>query len=445
MGRTFEKDITKGSIWKNILLYFFPVWFGAVFQQMYTTVDAVIVGQFVGKEALAALGGTSGLLVDLSVGFFIGASAGAGVVVSHCYGAKDNERLRYAVRTSMKLALAAGAVLMVVGFLGTPAALQWMNAPEDILASAALYLKVYFMGVIPSLLYNMGSGILRAVGDAKRPLMFLIFTTFFNIGLDLLFVGIWNMGILGAALATIVSQAVSAVLILRTLLTTGESYRLVLGKCGSHPEILQKIIRLGLPSGFQYMFYTISNIVIQAQINLFGTNVVAAWTAINKIEGIFWLTMGAFGTSIMTFVGQNYGAGKMDRVKKCTWIGLIMAFGLTAGICIPVLVSAGTLLRLFTKDAAVLALALDYTYFLIPMYFTYTGTELFGGIIRGKGNSFVPMMITGISAFVIRILWAVTAPQIWPGMHTVMLSYPISWTLSTLLFVVYYVVKERKR
>lgn len=440
MAKSKARDITKGSIWKNLLFYFFPIWFGSIFQQLYTTVDAVIVGRYVGTEALAALGGTSSLLADLSVGFFIGASAGAGAVISHCYGSKDEKRLKYAVQMSMLLAVLAGVVLMFVGIFFSPIALRWMRTPENVLPGATLYLKVYFMGVIPSLIYNMGAGILRAIGDAKRPLYFLIATTGVNIVLDILFVSVWNMGIFGAALATILSQMVSAVLVLRVLLTTKEMYRLELKKCESYPEVLRQIIKIGLPSGFQYTMYTVSNIIIQSQINALGTEIVAAWTAINKLEGMFWLTMGAFGTTMMTFTGQNYGAGRMDRVRKGFWIGLAISIGLTAAICIPILRYAWVLIRIFSSDAEVLELGVSFIYFLIPTYCTYTGTELCGGIIKGKGNSFVPMVITGISAFAIRSVWSIFAPMIRPGMNTIMLSYPISWTISTLLFVGYFII-----
>ena len=440
MAKTGSRDITQGSIWKNLLLYFFPIWFGSIFQQLYTTIDAVIVGRYVGTEALAALGGTSSLLVDLLVGFFIGASAGAGVVISHLFGAKDDKRLKYAVRTSMKLAVAAGFLLMIVGFFMAPVAMEWMNTPADVLLGATLYLRVYFMGVIPSLIYNMGSGILRAVGDAKRPLYYLVFTTIVNIILDLLFVAYLDMGIFGAALATILSQFVSAALVLKTLLRTNESYRLELRKCEKYREILIQILKIGLPAGCQYTMYTVSNIIIQTQINALGTSVVAAWTAINKLEGMFWLTMGSFGTTIMTFTGQNYGAGKMDRVRKGFYVGLVLSIGLTIGICAPILIYAWDLVHIFSKDPEVIQLGVDFIYFLIPTYCTYTGTELFGGIIKGKGNSFAPMIITGISAFAIRSIWSILAPMVWPGMNTIMLGYPLSWTISTTLFIVYFVV-----
>lgn len=438
MQKASSRNITEGSIWRGLLFYFFPIWFGSIFQQMYTTVDAVVVGRFVGKEALAALGGTTSLLVDLSVGFFIGASAGAGVVISHCFGADDRERLKYAVQQAMKIAFFCGAGLMVVGFLGAPTALRLMNAPKEIMHSATLYLRIYFCGVIPSLLYNMGSGILRAVGDAKHPLYFLIFTTVVNILLDLLFVAVLQMGVLGAAFATVLAQTASAALVLRLLLRTQENYRLALHGYTVYPETFRKIIRLGLPSGFQYTMYTVSNLVIQSRINLFGTDVMAAWTAISKLDGIFWLTMAAFGTAMTTFAGQNYGAGKTERVRRGMHAGLIIAIGLTAGICVPILLLARTLLGFFTTDVVVLTLGLEYIFFLVPTYFTYTGTELFSGIIKGTGNSVIPMLITGVSACLFRSLWAVLAPLARPGIYTILAGYPLSWTISTVLFALYY-------
>lgn len=432
------RHITEGSIWKGLLLYFFPIWFGSVFQQMYTTVDAAIVGRFVGKEALAALGGTTSLLVDLTVGFFIGASAGVGVVISHCYGAADGKRLEYAVHQAIRIAVVCGIVLTIVGFIAAPMALRLLRAPEEIMDSATIYLRVYFCGAIASLIYNMGSGVLRAVGDAKRPLYFLIFTTIVNIILDILFVAVFQMGVFGAALATVLSQAASAALVLYTLLKTTDNYRLVLQGQGQYPETFRKILRLGLPAGLQYTVYTISNLIIQAQINLLGTDVVAAWTAISKIDGIYWLTMTAFGTTMTTFTGQNYGAEKLERVRQGMHRGIVIALGLVACICGPILLLAEPLMKIFTTDASVVALGVHILFFLVPTYFTYTPTELLGGIIRGLGNSFVPMLLSAISVCVLRSLWALIAPTIWPGLETVMFSYPLSWIISSILYILYY-------
>lgn len=438
MKRTTGRNITEGSIWKGLLLYFFPIWFGSLFQQMYTTVDAAIVGRFVGKEALAALGGTTSLLVDLTIGFFIGASAGVGVVISHCYGAEDGERLRYGVHQAIRMAVLCGIVLMGVGFFGTPAALRLLNAPAEIMDGATIYLRVYFCGAVASLIYNMGSGVLRAVGDARRPLYFLIFTTIVNIFLDVLFVAVLGLGIFGAALATVLSQTASGALVLYTLLKTTDSYRLVLRGQGHYPETFRKILHLGLPAGFQYSLYSISNLIIQAQINLLGTDIVAAWTATSKIDSIFWLTMTAFGTTMTTFAGQNYGAGQLERVRQGMRRGIVIAIGLTACICGPILLAAGPLMGIFTTDTAVIALGIHILFYLVPTYFTYTPTELLGGIIKGLGNSFVPMLLSAISVCALRSLWALTAPTIWPGLETVMFSYPFSWVISSVLFILYY-------
>lgn len=438
MERTAGQNITEGSIWKGLLLYFFPIWFGSLFQQMYTTVDAAIVGQFVGKEALAALGGTTSLLVDLTIGFFIGASAGVGVVISHCYGAKDEKRLKYAVHQSVRIAVLCGLVLTVIGIVAAPTALRLLHAPEEIMADAAVYLRVYFCGAVASLIYNMGSGILRAVGDAKRPLYFLIFTTIVNIVLDILFVAVFRMGVFGAALATVLSQAASAALILYTLLRTTDSYRLVLREAGHYADTFRKMLRLGIPAGLQYTVYTISNLIIQAQINLLGTDVAAAWTATSKIDGIFWLTMTAFGTTMTTFTGQNYGAEKWNRVRQGMYRGIVISFGLVVCICVPILLLAEPLMRIFTADAAVLTLGVQILFFMVPTYFTYAPTELLGGIIKGLGNSFVPMVLSAVSVCALRSLWALLAPMVRPGLETVMFSYPFSWIVSSVLYILYY-------
>lgn len=438
MENTTGRNITEGSIWKGLLLYFFPICFGSIFQQMYTTVDAAIVGRFVGKEALAALGGTTSLLVDLTIGFFIGASAGVGVVISHCYGAQDEKRLKYAVHQAISIAVICGVVLMAVGFFATPTALRLLRAPAEIMESATVYLRVYFCGAIASLVYNMGSGILRAVGDAKRPLYFLILTTVVNIVLDIVFVAVFKWGVCGAALATVLSQTVSAGLILYTLLKTTESYRLLLREQGHYPETFRKILQLGLPAGLQYTLYTISNLIIQAQINLLGTDIVAAWTATSKIDGVFWLTMTAFGTTMTTFTGQNYGAEKLERVRRGMHWGIVISLGLAACICVPILLLAEPLMRIFTTDAAVVVLGMEILFFMVPTYFTYTPTELLGGIIKGLGNSFTPMILSAISVCALRSLWALFAPGIWPGLKTVMFSYPFSWIVSSALYILYY-------
>ena len=311
-----SNQITEGVIWKQLLFFFFPILFGTFFQQLYNTTDAVIVGKFVGKEALAAVGGPASTLINLLIGFFTGLSSGATVILAQYYGAKKQDDVRRTVHTAMALSVAGGAVIMVLGMLFSGAALRAMNTPDEILSMSAVYMRVYFLGVIPSLVYNMGSGILRAVGDSKRPLYFLVLSCLVNIVLDIFFVTILKMGVVGVAVATALSQVVSALMVMMTLMRTDESYRLVLCEIRFHPVLLHNIIRIGLPAGIQSTMYSASNLIIQSSINAFGTDTIAAWTAYGKVDGIFWMIMGAYGVSITTFAGQNFGAGKYDRIRK---------------------------------------------------------------------------------------------------------------------------------
>ena len=306
-----ENKIVTGVIWQQLLLFFFPILFGTFFQQLYNAADAVIVGRFVGKEALSAVGGGTGTLIQLLVGFFVGLSSGATVIISQYYGARRSEMVGYAVHTSIAFSLVAGVGMMIVGITAAPWALRAMSTPEDILGPSTTYIRIYFLGVIGNLIYNMGAGILRAVGDSKRPLYFLIVSCLTNIVLDIAFVIGLHMGVAGAALATILSQALSAVLVLWVLMRTKDMHRLELRKIRFDGRMFHRIIRIGLPAGLQSVMYTSSNILIQSSVNALGTDTVAAWTAYSKIDSLFWMIVNAFGISITTFVGQNYGAGKM--------------------------------------------------------------------------------------------------------------------------------------
>ena len=265
-----SNQITEGVIWKQLLFFFFPILFGTFFQQLYNTTDAVIVGKFVGKEALAAVGGPAATLINLLIGFFTGLSSGATVIISQYYGAGKHNDVKKTVHTAMALSIAGGAVIMVLGFLFSGAALRAMHTPEDILSLSIVYMRVYFLGVIPSLIYNMGSGILRAVGDSKRPLYFLILSCIANIILDILFVTILKMGVLGVAVATALSQVISAFMVIASLLKTEDSYKLFIREIRFSPILLHNIIRIGLPAGIQSTMYSVSNLIVQSSINSFG-------------------------------------------------------------------------------------------------------------------------------------------------------------------------------
>ncbi len=433
-----EGGITGGVIWKQLLLFFFPILLGTFFQQLYNTVDAMIVGQGVGKEALAAVGGATGTLINLLVGFFVGVSSGATVIISQYFGARDGQKVSRAVHTAAAMALLFGGLLMVVGIWLAPDMLRWMDTPDTVMPHALPYLRIYFAGMIPSLIYNIGSGVLRAVGDSKRPLLFLIVACLTNIVLDMLFVLGFHMGVAGAALATIISQAVSAVLVVVTLLRSETMFRLYPRRIRFHGEMVRRIVQIGLPAGLQSVMYSISNVLIQRAVNGFDTNVLAGWTAYSKIDCLFWMMVSAFGIAITTFVGQNFGAGLMDRVKKSVRVCMGMTLGTTVVMSLVLYFGGSLFYRLFTPDEAVIDEGMKILRLLVPTYVTYISIEILSGAVRGAGDSLIPTLMTLFGVCLLRVAWlAVALPQ-WPTMTTVLLAYPITWVITSLLFIVYY-------
>ena len=318
-------QITEGVIWKQLLLFFFPIVFGTFFQQIYNTADTIVVGRFVGKQALAAVGGSASQIANLIVGFFVGLSSGASVVISQFYGAKDKKNLSKALHTAFAFSIAAGIVLTVVGIFLTRSALLLMKTPADVVEDSAVYLHIYFGGMVFNLVYNMGAAILRAVGDSKRPLYVLIITCVLNIILDLLFVVAFGMGVIGVAVATVTSQVISALIVTVMLLKTREIYVLKINQIRFDRRMLFSVLRIGIPAGLESVMYNISNIVIQVFVNNLGTDTVAAWGTLGKIDAIFWMVINAFAISITTFVGQNFGAGKYHRMRKSVSVCMIMS------------------------------------------------------------------------------------------------------------------------
>lgn len=429
--------ITEGVIWKQLLLFFFPILIGTFFQQLYNTIDAVIVGQYVGKEALAAVGST-GSLINLLVGFFVGLSSGATVIIAQYYGARDNDNVSKAVHSSMALSIVGGAIIMMIGIIFAPTCLKAMGVPSDIMHYAVDYTRIYFIGMIASLIYNMGSGILRAIGDSKRPLYFLIISCIVNIVLDALFVIVFKMAVVGVGIATVISQIISAILTLVVLMKTSQSYKLYLRKIRFHKEILNRVITIGLPAGLQSVMYSISNIIIQSNINSFGTDTIAAWAAYGKIDALFWMAMGAFGVSITTFVGQNFGAKKFDRVKKSVVVCLKMAMGVSIVLSVILFFFGGVFSQLFTNDIAVVNKSTEIIRFLTPFYFTYVCVEILSGAIRGTGESLKPMILTCFGICVLRVVWILLIVPLHPTFNMVTVSYPVTWAVTSILFIIYY-------
>lgn len=436
-------NLTEGVIWKQLLVYFFPILLGTFFQQLYNTIDAVVVGNFLGKEALAAVGGTTGTIINLLVGFFVGLSSGATVVISQYYGMREEEGVSRAVHTAVAMSIVGGAILMVLGLTCSRWALERMGTTADVIEGANDYMRIYFAGVVLNLLYNMGSGILRAIGDSRRPMIYLIICCIVNIVLDVAFV-LLGMGVAGVALATIIAQGVSAALVLRVLMRTDECYKFAWKRLRLDVALLKRILVIGFPAGIQSTLYSVSNIIIQANINALGTDTMAAWTAFGKVDSIFWMIMGAFGVSIMTFVGQNWGARKLDRVRRSVMTCMVMATGATVLLSGLILLGGRYLLRLFTSDTAVMAISLTIMYFNVPLYFTYVTIEVLSGAMRGAGNAFGPTIVICFGICVLRVIWLFTVVPMHNTITTIVASYPISWAITSVVMVFYYLTWSRK-
>lgn len=431
-------QITEGVIWKQLLIFFFPILFGTFFQQLYNTADAMIVGHFVGKQALAAVGGTTGTLINLLIGFFTGLASGATVIIAQFYGAKKADKVHWAVHTSIAFSIVAGIGLMIVGIVFSRPMLQVMQTPADVIDYAVLYIRIFFAGTIANLLYNMGAGILRAIGDSKRPLYYLIICCFANIGLDLLFVAVFHMGVAGAALATILSQFLSAVLVLGALMRTKDMYRLEWKKLRIDGIMLKRIIRIGLPAGMESAMYSISNVIVQAGVNTLGTDSVAAWAAYGKVDGLFWMMVSALGISATTFIGQNYGAKKVERVHQGVRVCMMLAVIMTLIMDGVLLVAGDFLMSMFTSDAAVREIGSQLLHFMVPTFLTYIVIEIFSGALRGVGDAWMPMLIAGVGICSVRILWITFGLPHFPTIIGAAFCYPLSWVLSTIAFIIYY-------
>lgn len=439
-----KNQITEGVIWKQLLFFFFPILLGTLFQQLYNTADTVVVGRFVGTQALAAVGGSTGQIVNLVVNFFVGLASGATVIIARYYGARDRIKLNNALHTAIALSIVGGIVTGIAGILLTPSLLKIMNTPADVIEGSTMYLRIYFAGIIFVFVYNIGSGILRAVGDSKRPLYFLIVCCFLNIFLDILFVVYLKLGVKGAAFATVISQAVSALLVILSLTKSVDIYRLRPNKIRFYKSLLIAIITIGLPAGLQSVMYGISNIIIQTSLNSLGTETVAAHTAFAKIDAIYWMISGAFSVSIITFIGQNYGARKFDRMKKSIKVCLLMDLIASLLLTTVMLLAGPYLLRLFTSDQEVIEIGMQIIHIIAPSYALFIFIEILSSSLRGMGNVVVPMLMTCGGVCVLRILWIFIFVRTHLSVTTILMSYPISWGFTAILFIIYFMFYQKK-
>lgn len=428
--------MTEGSIWKKILFFSIPLILGNLFQQLYNTVDSIIVGNYIGSEALAAVG-SSGSLINLLIGFCIGASAGAGVVIAQFYGAQDREGVRKAVHTTIAIAIAAGAVLTVVGIVATPILLKAMGTPQEVFDQASIYLKVYFGGILFSVVYNMSAGILNAVGNSKRSLVYLMIAATSNIFLDLLFVVVLKMGIVGAAIATDISQLLSCIFIILFLVRSEDVYRVKLKDIRCYDNLLGKILKIGLPTGVQNIVISLSNVIVQSSVNSFGAVAMAGFAAYIKVDGFNILPVLSFSMAATTFVGQNVGAGRLDRVKKGMYVSVAMGIIYTVCTGILLLAFAPQVIGVFTQNGKVVEYGVYIMKFFCPFYWMLGILHILAGTIRGTGKTMQAMVVFLFSLCISRVLWIWGAMSVSHKIGGVMLGYPLSWLVGLVMILIY--------
>ena len=431
-----SKLMTEGSIWKNILLFSVPLILGNLLQQLYNTADSIIVGNFVGSNALAAVG-SSGSPIFLLIGFSQGIAVGAGVVVSQFLGARDRQGAHISVHTSLALATILGAILTVGGIAISRSLLTAMNTPAEVLEDAVTYMQLYFGGVLFSVVYNMAAGILNAAGNSRRSLLYLGCASGTNILLDLILIAGMKMGVAGAAIATDISQLVSCVLSLRFLMRVDADYRVTAREVRVDRKMAAKIIRVGLPTGIQNMVISLSNILVQASVNGYGAAAMAGFAAYMKVDGFNILPIMSFSMAATTFVGQNFGAGQIDRVKKALWVTMALSFVYTVITGTLLLLAQDPIMHLFTGDETVVAFGQQAMHYFCPFYWLLGILHGLAGTVRGTGKSVPPMVVLLVSLCLFRIVWIRFALSAFQGIDGVFILYPVSWALGAVLMILY--------
>ena len=429
--------VTEGPIFTSMLLFFLPIMVGSFFQQLYNTVDAIVVGHFVGKEALAAVGGTTGTIINLFIGVFIGLSTGFSVVISQYMGSKSYKNVYECIQTSVGFALISGTAVGMLGAILTPFFLSFMNVPAEMLSEAITYLRIYFIGMIANMIYNMCAAILRGIGDSKRPLYFLIVACFINIFLDVVFVVYFKMGVSGVAVATVISQAISALLMIITLSRIKADYNFKPHDIHINKRELKKMLGIGTSAAVQSVAYTAANIYVQSSVNTLGIDVISGYTVYVKTDTVFWMTIQALGVSITTFVGQNFGAGNRDRVKKSMKVGAVISFCICITAALSFLIYGDFLLSLFTNDRAVVEQGLYIIKTVVPAFIFYGVIEVYASSLRGVGDTLLTMILSLVGVCIVRIVWVHFAFGKYHEFFYIIIAYPLSWFITAVLFTIY--------
>lgn len=432
-----KSRLLEGSIWKGIISFAVPIFLGNLFQQLYNTVDSLIVGNFLGSDALAAVT-SSGSLIFLLVGFFNGIAMGAGVVISKYFGAKDYDNVKKAIHTDLAFGLVAGVLMTLIGMILTPQILRLMGTPESVLPNSILYFRTYFAGSMALVLYNIMTGILQAVGDSGHPLYYLVLSSVINIILDLILVGGFRLGVGAAAFATVVSQAVSMLLCLGRLMRSKDIYQVRLREIRFHSGILRQIIQIGLPSGMQNSIISFANIIVQTNINAFGVMAVAGCGVYSKIEGFAFLPITCFAMSLTTFIGQNLGARQYERAKKGAAFGITCSIILAELVGVIVYICAPYFVAAFNSQAEVVQFGVMQAHTEAFFYFLLAFSHCIAGIMRGAGKSTVPMFVMLVCWCMIRITYITATIHFVPRIHVIFWAYPLTWSLSSIVFLIYF-------
>lgn len=436
--RLARKDLTEGVVWKKLLVFFLPIAAGTCIQQLYNAVDGLIVGRFVGTVALAAVGGSSAQIINLLIGFFVAITAGASVVIAQVYGAGRTRDVQLATGNAIAVFSLLGCLLMVLGLVASPAMLALLRTPADTMPGSVLYLRIYFLGVPFILVLNMESNMLRAVGDSFSPFLYMVAGCLANIVLDVVFVVWFGWGIAGVAVATVASQVLNMALLTVKLLRTPEGYRMSFRELRLRGVYLANMLRLGIPSGLQSSMYAVSNMIIQVGVNSLGTVVVASWAMTSKTDGIFWAVSNALGAAITSFIGQNLGAGRHDRVKLCVKEGMILAGVITVALSGLIMLAAKPLLRLLTNDEAVIATTYEIMTYFVPYYFTWTAIEVLSAVLRGSGDAVRPVVIIGLGICLFRVIWVATLFAWYHTLPVLCLCYVASWVVTSVALLLYF-------
>lgn len=443
LSKKYEIDMCNGPLLGKILIFYVPLMLSGILQLLFNAADIVVVGRFAGNEALAAVGSTSSL-TNLLVNLFIGLSVGANVLVARFYGAKQASELTEMVQTAVATAVAGGVILIFLGFFLAKPALGWMGTPDDVISHSVLYMRIYFAGMPFMMAYNFGSAVLRAVGDTKRPLYYLLIAGVVNVVLNLIFVIVFGMGVAGVATATVISQAISAALVVRCLIRTDSDYRLELEGMKIVPDKLLKMIQIGIPAGMQGALFSISNVLIQSSVNSFRSVAMAGNTAGSNIEGFVYTAMNAFYQAAISFCGQNYGARKYKRIGKVLLLCELMVLAVGALMGNVAYLLGGTLLKLYTVDPAVIEYGILRMKIICVPYFLCGMMDVAVGALRGMGYAIMPMLVSLTGACLFRVVWIYTVFRSYRTLECLYYSYPISWALTFAVHMVCFAVVFRR-